>query len=930
MRSNHGSTAWIAATMLFLVHGAAAHAQCPDNVPHVSGTWTTLPYQMPINPISATVLHNGRVLLVAGSENDAANHSSGAAAYRNAVWDPTGVDGSSVVVEQLYYDVFCSGTAQLPHGRTLIVGGSADYSFTGDRRASIYDPLTGVFAQSHSMANGRWYATATALGDGRIMALSGLGSNGSTNNTTEIYDLRTGTGWGTPIVQAFSPPLFPRLFLLPTGRVFYTGQGSGGRNPTGYMFDPGPGTWSPSLATRVNREYGACVLLPLLPPSYTPRVTCMGGGNPALQSTEIVDLSAGTLAWANGPDMSTGRIQMNAVLLPDGRVLASGGSVDAEAPNAPGRTADLYTFGPPPDNGTMASGGTASFSRLYHSTAVLLPDATVASMGSNPGDRGNYLGAIEIYKPPYLFDSQDRLIVGDRPAIVDVTPSLIRYGGSFAVTYDATNPIASAVLVRPGSTTHAFDMEQRVVGLCGPSPQPACGGGGTLSLTAPPNGNVAPPGYYMLFLLDTNAVPSVATFVELTPYSTAPPDGAISSPASDATVTAGQSVAFDTSSTAATYSWVFPGGTPAKSNAHHPGSVTYSAAGEYMASLTLIDSNSNSDPSPPTRKIKVLPASANFEIAVDPQSRLIQPGESATFNVTVTSRAGFNGQVNLSVGTEGNLPAGVSSGGFSPSSITGSGTSTLTMDTTTDAVPYALSLTVQGTSGSLVHAAATSLLVNLEAPQGVAASRSDTEAQITWLAPVGANSYTVQRSLSSGGPYETVGCTTSLDWTDTGLVPDTTYFYVAIAEYTGGPDAGGSSAPSAEVVAQRACPPPLYSGEIRAAKTVGGEVMWSWTSGGADSYDLVRGNLDTLRSTGGDFTASLDAVPSDENACLADDTSGLEIVDPYGPPADGTGEFVVLRPVDVACPAHGTYDSVRDQQPASRDPGIAGSSRACP
>src|SRR5678816_2239839 len=86
-----------------VVSARAVHAQCPNNVPHITGTWTTLPYQMPINPISATLLHDGRVLIVAGSENDAANHSTGAAAYRNAMWNPTGVDGSSVVVEQLYY-----------------------------------------------------------------------------------------------------------------------------------------------------------------------------------------------------------------------------------------------------------------------------------------------------------------------------------------------------------------------------------------------------------------------------------------------------------------------------------------------------------------------------------------------------------------------------------------------------------------------------------------------------------------------------------------------------------------------------------------------------------------------------------------------------------------------------------------------------------
>src|SRR5690242_21121940 len=91
----------------------SARAQCTTNVPHVTGTWTVLPYQMPINPISANLLPNGKVLIVAGSESDPYNHSPGADSYRGAVWDPSGSDESSISVQNLTYDVFCSGTAAL-------------------------------------------------------------------------------------------------------------------------------------------------------------------------------------------------------------------------------------------------------------------------------------------------------------------------------------------------------------------------------------------------------------------------------------------------------------------------------------------------------------------------------------------------------------------------------------------------------------------------------------------------------------------------------------------------------------------------------------------------------------------------------------------------------------------------------------------------
>src|SRR5262249_30439856 len=544
---------------------------CLVNVPNVTGEWVTLPYQMPINPISATLLRTGRVLIVAGSENDARNNpgrnnSEGSESYRSAIWEPTGTTQNSVTVQNNLYDVFCSGTAVLPDGRALVVGGTSDYSVTGntgENRASIFDPnpTKTQFVQSQEMADGRWYATATALGDGRIMTFSGLNLGGNPNNTVEIYDVKSaGTGWTSPAAAPFSPPNYPRMVVLPAGRGFYTGQGSDDHSSSNsWIFDPSKvqgQQWTISAPTTQNRTYGSAVLLPLLPPNYTPRVINFGGGSPATRSTEIIDLSVPSPSWVQGPDMSTGRIQMNAVLLPDGTVVALGGSVNNEAPDTPGKTADLYD----PVTNTFTSAGAASYARLYHSTALLLPDATVMSMGSNPGDRGAYEAAIEIYRPAYLFDANNRLITNGRPSITAITPTsgAIGYNASFSVSYTSTSPISSAVLVRPGSVTHAFDMEQRLIGLCGPAPQPPCSGGGTLALTSPPNGNIAPPGYYMLFLLDSAGVPSTAQFIQLSPYGTAPPVGAIASPASDVTIPVGGSVFFSTSTTASQYAWVFP------------------------------------------------------------------------------------------------------------------------------------------------------------------------------------------------------------------------------------------------------------------------------------------------------------------------------------------------------------------------------------
>ena len=768
---------------------------CPTNVPHIQGTWRTLPYLMPINPISATLLNTGQILIVSGSENDASNNSPGSESYRNAVWDPTGTTGSSITVQQITYDVFCSGTAVLPDGRPLVIGGSSSYGFTGDDRASIFDPATKRFLQSQSMVDGRWYATATTLGDGRIMAFSGLSNSGGTNNTVEIYDLKNaGAGWTSPSTAPFVPPLYPRLFLLPNGNVFNTGQGSS-TTANSWMFSPGSGTWTQMVATTTDRTYGSAVLLPLLPPNYTPKVMNFGGGTPATSSTEIIDLSAATPTWQPGPKMSTGRIQMNAVMLPNGKILAEGGSVNNEAFDAPGRTADLYD----PVTQTFSSGGTATYSRLYHSTALLLPDATVMSMGSNPGTRGTYTPSIEVYTPPYLFDANDQLITTNRPSITSLSATVLGYNSPLSVSFTSPSAISSAVLMRLGSDTHSFDMEQRLVGLCGAAPQPSCSGSSTLALTTPPNGNIAPPGYYMLFLINSAGVPSVAKFIQLSPYTSTPPRGAITTPSADRTIAAGGSVSFGTTSAAAKYSWVFPSGSPAFSALQNPGNVTFATPGTYVASLTLIDASGNSDPSPPTRTITVTPPTADFAIAVSPSASSVLPGQSATFTVTITPLSGFNGTVNLTVGSEGGFPAGITSGGFNPPSIVGAGgSSTLTMNTTASAVPYALSLTITGTSGSISHTGSTTLLVNLPAPANETASASSGQVSLSWGVSAAATSYHLKRGLLSGGPYQGIACPTGTSYVDTGLTNGTTYYYVVSAASKAGQNGGGESADSNE------------------------------------------------------------------------------------------------------------------------------------
>jgi hypothetical protein len=664
----------------------------------VQGEWTTLPYTMPINPVHVSLLRNGKVLVVSGSGNDPSNKN-----YQAAIWD---WQAGTITTQPLGRDMFCNGMVVLPDGRPFVLGGTLQYDpFYGSSKTSAYDPSTGNFVDLQGMAHGRWYPTGTTLGDGRIMVFSGVNeTSGATNTAVEIYTV--GAGWSPQYPAPWTPPLYPRMHLLPNGKIFYSGP-----TPNSKILDPSTNTWTTNVATTNytgTRTYGTSVLLPLTPANnYDPRVMILGGGRPATDTAEVIDLSVSSPLWQyTATPMSQPRIEMNAVLLPSGKVLALGGSYNDEDASTASLNADLFDpalLFDPTGKGRSSAGANA-FPRLYHSTALLLPDATVAVVGGNPS-RGIYEPHIEIYSPAYLFttDGSGNTIRATRPTISSVTP-VIGYGSSFQVaTPDAAN-IASVVLVRAGSVTHAFDMDQRLVGLSFTQ------GSGALTVTGPPNGNIAPPGYYLLFLLNTAGVPSVASFVQVSLAPTdQPPKGTIVSPASDLTIQAGKSVSFsgtgsDPDGTISAYSWVFPGGSPAASSVQNPGSVTFSSPGTYVASLTVTDNGGLNDPSPPIRTITVVPS---FTLSATPTSRTVAAGGTGTYTVTLTQGSGFSGTVSFSVT---GLPSGAT-GLFNPSSLTTSGSTTLSISTSASTPAGTHTLTITGTSGQASNTTTVTLVV---------------------------------------------------------------------------------------------------------------------------------------------------------------------------------------------------------------------------
>jgi cellulose 1,4-beta-cellobiosidase len=274
--------------------------------------------------------------------------------------------------------------------------------------------------------------------------------------------------------------------------------------------------------------------------------------------------------------------------------------------------------------------------------------------------------------------------------------------------------------------------------------------------------------------------------------------------------------------------------------------VTFASPGVYRASLTLVDASGNNDPSPPTRQITVLPTTPDFDITVGPSAKEVTPGGPATFTVTVAPKSGFSGAVSLAVGSESGFPSGITSSGFNPATINGSGTSVLTMNTTTSTIPWALSLTITGTSGTSSHTASTTLLVNLAPPASLAATPGDGRVSLAWPASVGATSYHVKRASASGGPYLTAACPSGTNYTDLGLANGNSYFYVVSGAFTGNPNAGGESADSLEASAtpqgQAPTPPAAPTGLVAKA-TKPGSLALQWvqsSSAGVAQNSIYR------------------------------------------------------------------------------------------
>ncbi|MFL5536399.1 MAG: galactose oxidase-like domain-containing protein [Gemmatimonadales bacterium] len=449
----------------------ACPAPAPRQPQSESGEWS-LPVPWPVVAVHLHLLPTGRVL-------------SWGRIGAPQVYNPADGSFSEVPTATM---VFCSGHTFLADGRLLVSGGHLD-DRRGLRDANLFDPESQSWLQLSSMSFARWYPTTTMLADGEVISLAGTDQSAE---QVEIPEIWSGGSWRQLAGAARALPYYPRTFVAPNGLLFYAGE----LQQSAYLDPAGSGRWMPGPSSNYGRrDYGSAVM-------YQPgRVMILGGSDPPdgapTNTAELVDLNEPQPSWRYTESMRYARRQFNATLLPDGQVLATGGTSAAGFSDPAGavHAAELWS----PARGQWRVLASNRTTRVYHSTSLLLPDGRVLHAGSGDGPGLPRELNAEIFSPPYLFR-------GPRP-LLEEAPAQAGFGETFLVGSPDALRVVRVTLVRLGSVTHAFDQSQRFVEL---SFRRVAGG---LSVQAPVNGATAPPGPYLLTLLDDAGVPSTSAII---------------------------------------------------------------------------------------------------------------------------------------------------------------------------------------------------------------------------------------------------------------------------------------------------------------------------------------------------------------------------------------------------------------------------------
>jgi len=588
------------------------------------GLWTRLdiPPGFRVNGIHSTLLHNGDVLIMAGSGNNQAFFNAGT--FKTLLLNPRTMQMRLIHTP---WDLFCAGHIELPDGNILIAGGTARYEqlkpthaggsmtvmnydtaqpwnlpkgtiftspagvqfatafplrvpratrrrnprggrlvtvparqnvwvnavrkgrssavpavsryqvqgllgpqanrllfgigtpmtlqkqdFQGTKDAYIFDVRTSRFVKVSSMNYARWYPTLAEMGNGMVMAVSGLNGQGQITMNSEMFNPRTRT-WAPGPVRGF--PTYPATFLTESGQLFFTGSNSGYGPATPAWRTPG--FWNvktgafrpvPGIPASKDLETSASVLLP---PAQKQTIMVMGGGgvgqsNSATARTALIDIAAPDPHWVRGPDLARPTRYPITVLLPDDQVLVTGGSRYYRGMHgSDNRDTRIYHVA----TSSFSRAASSITGRDYHSGGLLLPDGSVLTLGGNPlyGNKQDTEGQtfnheIDIYFPPYLFQ-------GARPRIT-AAPGVMRLPHSYLIRVPNAARVRYLRLLRPDNPTHVTDVNERSIAVSFTRVS-----ADELRVTLPSSPNLVPPSYYMLFAVSHRGVPSSARWVRV-------------------------------------------------------------------------------------------------------------------------------------------------------------------------------------------------------------------------------------------------------------------------------------------------------------------------------------------------------------------------------------------------------------------------------
>jgi hypothetical protein len=596
---------------------AAAASQTTGGAGEV-GQWGPV-IDWPLVGVHVALLENGKVLAY-DSVGDRATETYPVHDFTRAmVWDPaSGAQTQANVTTG--FNIFCSGLAHLVDGSLFVAGGNKNSSLQGIVQTHRFDSDTNTWSLGPNMAAGRWYPTVTPLNNGEMLITEG-GPNmpevRKTDGTLRALD-----------TASLNLPLYPWIDVAPNGRAFYSGPSTTMRS----LNPAGGGSWQTfGQRDSLNRDYGSHVM-------YDVGKILVAGGGPSSADARVIDLNGATPQVSSTAPMATGRRQFDLTVLADGTVLATGGNSSGASLvdlNNGVYAAELWD----PDAGQWSTLASMQVTRQYHSTALLLPDGRVLASGGGicgTCDSVGYLAKnAEVFSPPYLFRKDGSGDLAPRPTITSA-PGEVPYDAPFTIATPDAASIGKVALVRLGAVTHSVNMEQRYV------PLEFTEVDGTIEATAPGDANVAPPGVYMLFLIDANGVPSVAEMVELDPDADAtPPETTITSgpsgPTNDPTPTFG----FSADEGGSSFECKVDGGS--FNPCSPPKTLDSLPDGDHTFSVRAVDDAGNADPTPATRSFKVDTVAPTASISCPPA-----PSPSKTSPVRCTASWDDPGGANAS------------------------------------------------------------------------------------------------------------------------------------------------------------------------------------------------------------------------------------------------------------------------------------------